>query len=71
MAAQLNEPSVKSEGDLHLVTDWTSAMVCQALHSENQEVVMNYLADRFAFEKNLTWGVMRKICIPIWLKDTS
>ena len=62
---------MKSEGDLDLVTDWTSAMVCQALHSDNQEVVMNSLAERFSFEKNLTWAVMRRICIPIWLKDLS
>ena len=69
MAEQMNEPTVKSEGDLGMVTDWTSAMVCQALHSENQEVIMTYLAERFSFEKNLTWKVMRKLCIPIWLKD--
>lgn len=71
MAIRGNEPQVQSSGDLDLVTDWTSSMVCQALHSENQEVVMNYLAERFSFEKNLTWNVMRKLCIPIWLKDIN
>ena len=30
-----SQPEVKSEGDLDLVKDWTSSMVCQALHSEN------------------------------------
>ena len=28
MAEQSNEPQVKSVGDLGLVTDWSSAMVC-------------------------------------------
>lgn len=32
---------------------------------------MNFLAERFNFEKNLTWGMMQKLCIPIWLKDIS
>ena len=32
---------------------------------------MNFLAERFQFEKKLTWEVMRKLCIPIWLKDMS
>ena len=35
MAIRGNEPQVQSSGDLDLVTDWTSSMVCQALHSEN------------------------------------
>jgi len=70
--ANLNDkPQVQSVGDLDLVTDWSSAMVCQALHSENQEVIMKYLAERFSFEKNMTWAVMRKLCIPVWLKDVS
>ena len=71
MAIRNNDTQAKSSGDLDLVSEWNSAMVCQALHSENQEVVMNFLAERFNFEKNLSWGVMRKLCIPIWLKDTS
>ena len=71
MAEQSNEPQVKSVGDLGLVTDWSSAMVCQALHSDNQEVVMNYLSERFSFDKNMTWNVMRKLCIPLWLKSTA
>ena len=32
---------------------------------------MNYLAERFSFEKNMTWAVMCKLSIPIWLKDVS
>lgn len=32
---------------------------------------MNFLAERFNFEKNLTWAMMRKLGIPIWLKDIS
>ena len=32
---------------------------------------MNFLAERFSFEKNLSWNVMRKLCIPIWLKEVS
>ena len=66
-----NKPEVKSTGDLEDLSDWNSAMVCIALHSENQEVIMNYLAERFQFEKHLTWGMMKKLCIPIWLKDVS
>lgn len=71
MAIRGGEQQVQSSGDLDLVSNWTSAMVCQALHSENQEVIMKFLADRFSFEQNLTWKVMRKLCIPIWLKDIS
>ena len=71
MAIRNNDQQVKSSGDLDLVEEWNSAMVCQALHSENQEVVMQYLAERFQFDKNLSWNVMRKLCIPIWLKDVS
>lgn len=49
---------VRSTGDLGDLSEWNSAMVCMALHSENQEVVMKFLADRFEFEKHLTWKMM-------------
>ena len=35
MAIRNNDQQVKSSGDLDLVEEWNSAMVCQALHSEN------------------------------------
>ena len=35
MAVRYQGTQAKSEGDLSLITDWNSAMVCQALHSEN------------------------------------
>lgn len=35
MAVHYQETQVKSTGDFELISDWTSAMVCQALHSDN------------------------------------
>ena len=30
---------VTSSGNIDLVREWTSSMVCQALHSENNDVI--------------------------------
>jgi len=41
-----------------------------ALHSDNQDVIFNELSERFDFESNLDWNLMKRLCLPIWLKDT-
>ena len=38
--------------------------------SDSQDVIFNELSTRFEFEENLSWDLMRKLCIPVWLKDT-
>lgn len=48
--------------------DWTSADTVLAMHSANQDVIVDELASRFNFEENLNWPLMRKLCIPMWLK---
>lgn len=30
---------------------------------------MNELSERFDFETNLNYDLMKKLCIPVWLKD--
>ena len=34
-------------------------------------MILNSLSERFSFKKNLNWAVMRKLSIPVWLKDVS
>lgn len=35
-----------------------------------QDVLLKELQDRFDFETNLNYDLMKKLCIPAWLKDT-
>ena len=42
-------------------------MVCQAMHSVDQDEILKRLSERFEFEKNLDWETMRKMSIPVWL----
>jgi hypothetical protein len=58
-----------SNGDLSLLKDWSSANVVLALHSANQDVIADELSSRFNFEKNLNWQLMRRLCIPLWMKN--
>jgi len=58
-----------STGDLALLKDWSSANVVLAMHSANQDVIADELATRFNFEKNLNWQLMRRMCIPLWMKN--
>lgn len=53
------------------VRSWDSFKCCAALHSENQDVIYNELAEKFDFENNLTWDTMKKVCLPVWLKENS
>jgi hypothetical protein len=32
---------------------------------------MTEISNRFDFETNLNWDLMKKLCIPLWLKDIS
>lgn len=34
-----------------------------------QDVLFNELQERFDFEGNLNYDLLKKLCIPIWLKD--
>lgn len=34
-------------------------------------MIYNELANRFDFDTNLSYDLMKKFCIPIWLKDTN
>ena len=36
-----------------------------------QDVIYNELSDRFDFENNLNYNLMKKLCIPVWLKDIN
>lgn len=42
-----------------------------ALYSENQDVILDQLSQRLDFETGLTWGLMRKLGIPLWLKSDA
>jgi hypothetical protein len=65
------DPSAFLKGSIANLTQWTSLQTCLALHSEMQDVLLNELQERFDFENNLTYDLMKKLCIPIWLKDTA
>ena len=41
------------------------------MHSEMQDVILNEMSERFDFENNLTYDLMKKLAIPVWLKDTN
>jgi hypothetical protein len=63
--------SKQSAGELSICKDWTSEMVAMALHSDNQDVILDMLSDRFNFNDNLTWPLMRRLSIPLWLKNVT
>ena len=46
-------------------------MVCQAMHSVDQDEILKRLSERFDFEKNLNWETMRKLSIPIWINKLN
>ena len=62
-----NHAQAKSDGDLSLISDWTSSMVCQAMHSVDQDEILKRLSERFEFAKNLDWATMRRLSIPVWI----
>jgi hypothetical protein len=51
------------------IKQWNSLQTCFALHSEMQDVLLNELSERFDFEANLNYDLLKKLCIPLWLKD--
>jgi hypothetical protein len=59
------------KANLSTVKNWNSLQCCLALHSEMQDVLINELSDRLDFEQNLNWDLMKKLCIPVWIKDTA
>ena len=65
------DPSTFVKGNIVNLTQWTSLQTCLALHSEMQDVLLNELSERFDFENNLNYDLMKKLCIPVWLKDTA
>ena len=69
--AQKQKKTMESSADLDMISTWNSSMTCQALHSVNQDVILQQLAQRFEFEKNITWSTFRRLAIPVWLKDMS
>lgn len=60
---------VQSNGDLVLLRDWSSKQISLALHSEGQDVILDEIVKRFDFDKNLDWPLMRRIGLPLWLKQ--
>ena len=58
------------KANMSTVKNWNSLQCCLALHSEMQDVLINELSDRLDFEQNLNWDLMKKLCIPVWIKDT-
>ncbi|CDW90006.1 wd-40 repeat-containing protein [Stylonychia lemnae] len=60
-----------SKANIALIKQWTSFETALALHSESQDVIFQELQTRFDFDNNLNWEMMKKLCIPVWLKDIS
>lgn len=71
MAQKLSGGGKQSAGELSLCKDWTSEMVAMALHSDNQDVILDMLSERFNFNDNLTWSLMRRLSIPLWCKNVT
>lgn len=44
--------------------------MCSALHTENQDVIYGELITP-EVEENLSYEMVRKLCLPIWLKENS
>ena len=66
--AKAKEFTAESVGDFNMLKPWDSADVVLALHSANQDVIIDNMWQRFNFNENLNWNVMRQLCIPLWLK---
>jgi RAVE protein 1 C terminal len=64
-------PAILSKANIANLIQWNSLQTCLALHSEMQDVLYNEIAERFDFEANLNYDLLKKMCIPIWLKDTN
>eukprot|EP00347_Sterkiella_histriomuscorum_P004436 403360465 len=66
---QLRTQPAVSKANISLLNQWTSLEAALALHSQNQDVIVNELQNRFDFDNNLNYEMMKKLCIPVWLKD--
>ena len=61
----------KGEGlSVDALTPWDSRKCAMALFTVNQDVVIDELKDRFDLEDNASWEQVKKVCMPIWIKDT-
>mmetsp|Transcript_30157 Transcript_30157/g.29461 ORF Transcript_30157/g.29461 Transcript_30157/m.29461 type:complete len:97 (+) Transcript_30157:1956-2246(+) len=67
MKAQVNN----SKGSAALLQDFTSFKCCLALASDSQDVIINELSSRFDFDNNFNWKIMKKLCMPLWVKDIA
>jgi hypothetical protein len=71
-AAQfMSQMKSQLKANVSSVKSWNSLQCCLALHSEMQDVLLNELQDRLDFESNLNWDLMKKLCLPVWVKDTA
>lgn len=52
-----------------MLETWNSRKCALALYSVNQDVILDELKDRFDMQERASWDIIRKICLPIWLKD--
>jgi len=34
-------------------------------------MILNELSNRFDLDNNLNWDIMKKMCMPIWVKDSN
>lgn len=55
--------------DFDKLETWNSRKCALALYSVNQDVILDELKDRFDMQERASWDIIRKICLPIWLKD--
>ena len=70
MSQLKSQPAALLKANIGSIKQWDSLQTCLALHSEMQDVLLNEIQERFDFESNLTYDILKKLCIPIWLKDT-
>ena len=67
----LRTQAKQSVGNISSLQSWSSFKCALAAISDTQDVILNEIDMRFDFETNFNWEIMKKLCIPVWLKDMT
>jgi hypothetical protein len=56
--------------NMNALDQWDSRKCALALFTVNQDVILEELQSRFDLENNASWAMIRRVCLPLWIKDS-
>ena len=55
---------------MRLVKTWDSRKTALALYTIEQNGIIDEFKERFKLEQNASWDLVKKLCMPVWIKDS-